>query len=63
MDTIKDEIGAITDIEVLDMPRMTGAQYEEGKGISQEPSDDEVIKRLRSNERLSADDLKDSKRY
>jgi type I restriction enzyme R subunit len=54
----KDEIGAITDIEVLDMPRMTGAQYEKKlKEYLKNHLDDEVIKRLRTNERLSADDL------
>ena len=54
----KDEIGAITDIEVLDMPRMTGAQYEKKvKEYLKNHLDDKVIKRLRTNERLSADDL------
>lgn len=54
----EDEIRGVDEITVIDMPKMTGAQYEKKvKEYLKSHQEDEVIQRLRRNQPLSPADL------
>ena len=55
----QDEVMGVREGEVVDMPKMTGAQYEKKvKGYLRNHLDHLVIRRLRTNQPLTAADLK-----
>ncbi len=54
----KDEVLGVRNEEVIDLPKMTGAQYEKKvRDYLRDHQDEDVIRRLRLNEPLSAADL------